>query len=217
MENLKEVISQNLVYLRKKNKMTQLDLCEKLAYSDKAISRWENGESLPDVETLYKISEIFEVPISYFFEVHTKEKSPAKQNSNDINKIIVTILSCAVVWMTAVIIYTYLTTYNSLRYWQIFVWAIPVTALVLNYCNNRWGKQKYTIFIRSLLLWSFVASIYCHFISYNLWIFFLIGPVIQAILIINQFIQPIKSNKPLRFKITNFFKKKENNNKKDHE
>lgn len=213
MENLKEVISQNLVYLRKQRKMTQLDLCEKLSYSDKAVSRWENGESLPDVETLYKISKIYEVPVSYLFEEHIKEKCETEKKGNTINKLMVTILSCAVVWMTSVIIYTYLSTYNSLRYWQIFIWAIPVNALFLNYCNNTWGDKKYTIFIRSLFLWSFITAIYCHYIEYNLWIFFLIGPVIQAILIINQFIKPIKSNKPFKFSILNFFKKKENNKK----
>lgn len=216
MENLKEVISQNLVYLRKQNKMTQLELCEKLSYSDKAVSRWENGESLPDVETLYKISEIYEVPISYFFEEHIKEKCVAKKSENAINKIMVTILSCAVVWMTSIIIYFYLSTYNNFRYWQIFIWAIPATALVLSYCNNTWGNKKFTIFIRSLFLWSFITSIYCHFIKYNLWIIFLIGPVIQIILIINQFIQPIKIKKSSKFNLLNLFKKKKNDgNKKD--
>ena len=48
MGTTKEIIRQNLVKLRKEKKMTQLELAEKLNYSDKAVSRWENGEVVPD-------------------------------------------------------------------------------------------------------------------------------------------------------------------------
>ena len=52
MEDIKDIVAVNLTNLRKANKITQLELAEKLNYSDKAISKWERGESLPDVVTL---------------------------------------------------------------------------------------------------------------------------------------------------------------------
>ena len=55
MENIKEIIAGNLVALRKSKRMTQQELAEKLNYSDKAVSRWEHAETLPDIETLCKI------------------------------------------------------------------------------------------------------------------------------------------------------------------
>ena len=64
MENLRRTIAENLLALRRKHKMTQQDLAGKINYSDKAVSRWENGEVLPDVETLGKIAEIYGVPLS---------------------------------------------------------------------------------------------------------------------------------------------------------
>ena len=39
----------NLINLRKANKLTQLELAQKLNYSDKAISKWERGDSMPDI------------------------------------------------------------------------------------------------------------------------------------------------------------------------
>ena len=53
MENLKNILAKNLVKLRKASNMTQSELAEKLSYSDKAVSKWERGESLPDIEILY--------------------------------------------------------------------------------------------------------------------------------------------------------------------
>lgn len=57
MKAIKEVLIENLISLRKEHKLTQLELAEKIGYSDKAVSRWEHGEVLPDVETLDKIAE----------------------------------------------------------------------------------------------------------------------------------------------------------------
>ena len=60
---LKMIVAKNLVELRKNAKLTQIELAEKLNYSDKAVSKWERGESLPDVETLKRIAELYDVSV----------------------------------------------------------------------------------------------------------------------------------------------------------
>ena len=54
MKDINLVIGTNIKELRKANKLTQYELAEKLNYSNKAISRWESGEVIPDVLTLNK-------------------------------------------------------------------------------------------------------------------------------------------------------------------
>ena len=56
-EKLKKQIGANIISYRKRFQMTQAGLAEKLNYSDKAISKWERGESVPDVLTLMQIAE----------------------------------------------------------------------------------------------------------------------------------------------------------------
>ena len=68
MSNLRETVSQNLVRLRKENNLTQIELSQKINFSDKAVSRWEKGEVLPDIETIEKLSEVFGVPMSAILE-----------------------------------------------------------------------------------------------------------------------------------------------------
>ena len=58
MEELKNIIASNIATLRKKNGMTQAELAEKLCYSDKAISKWERGESIPDVIVLKQVADM---------------------------------------------------------------------------------------------------------------------------------------------------------------
>lgn len=200
MENIKEVVAQNIVNLRKQKKLTQVELAEQISYSDKAISRWEKGESLPDLETIYKLSLFFDVPVSFFFEENSFEKPIENASSNQkINKIMVCLLSILIVWLVAVIFYVYLKSYAMVTYWQIFVWAGTITCVVALYFNKIWGNRKYRIFIETALIWFAITSIYCHFISYNLWIIFLTGPLIEVIVIIKYFMKPIKKS----FKVKN--------------
>ena len=58
---VKETVKDNLVRLRREHKLTQLELSEKINYSDKAISRWETGEVTPDVETLEQLARLYDV------------------------------------------------------------------------------------------------------------------------------------------------------------
>ena len=72
----RDIISKNILSLRKKAGYTQAELADKLNYSDKAISKWERGESLPDAEMLYNIATLFGVEIGYLFEEHNNVELP---------------------------------------------------------------------------------------------------------------------------------------------
>ena len=60
LEKLKRQIGTNIALQRKNAGLTQVGLAEKLNYSDKAVSKWERGDSMPDILTLVLLSELFE-------------------------------------------------------------------------------------------------------------------------------------------------------------
>ena len=64
IDEIKYNFSQNLINLRKTKNLTQLQLAEKLNYSDKAVSKWEVGAVMPDVETLTHIAEYFGITVN---------------------------------------------------------------------------------------------------------------------------------------------------------
>ena len=169
MEELRTIIANNLMNLRKASKLTQLELAEKLNYSDKAISKWERGESLPDVILLKQIADMYNVNVDYLMQEHSfddakKHKPKSKLN----NKLIITLLACLVVWVCAVIVYVNLSIIKDINYWMIWVWAVPVSAIVLIVFSSIWGKRKHILMSVSLLVWSFLASCYLQFIKYNI-------------------------------------------------
>ena len=61
---LRKTIGKNIALYRKANKDTQASLGEKLSYTDKAVSKWERGESIPDVYVLSCIAELYGITVS---------------------------------------------------------------------------------------------------------------------------------------------------------
>ena len=63
-DKLKSRIGRNIATYRKHCGLTQAGLAEKLNYSDKAVSKWERGESVPDMLTMIRLAEQFEVTVN---------------------------------------------------------------------------------------------------------------------------------------------------------
>lgn len=61
--------------LRKENNMTQMDLAEKMCVTDKAVSKWERDISCPDIKTINKLAEIFNVDINILLNTKVNTKS----------------------------------------------------------------------------------------------------------------------------------------------
>ncbi len=76
----KQTFGNMITTLRKERGMTQLELAEKMAVTDKAVSKWERDLSLPDVNSIPKLAEIFDVSVDELMQVQadTKEKSDEK-------------------------------------------------------------------------------------------------------------------------------------------
>ena len=82
MATINENIAKNIIMLRKEKKWTQQDLADQLNYSDKTISKWERGDSTPDIEMLCKVAEVFNVDINFLISEHSTFEVKSLQNSN---------------------------------------------------------------------------------------------------------------------------------------
>lgn len=176
MKDINLIIGNNIKELRKINKMTQSDLAEKLNYSNKAVSRWESGEVIPDVQTLNNICEIFEVPIESIF----KEQLPTEKVKKEYkfrmgNKMAISLLAIMMIWLIATVVFVYSRITFDDNLWQVFLWAIPLSCIIGIVFNSIWGRKFFNFVLISILIWSTLACIYLQFIKYNMWLIFIIG------------------------------------------
>ena len=166
MKEIKEIISNNLISLRKKHNLTQNDLAEKLAYSDNMVSRWERGEITPSIETLQKISEFYSVPLSSLLEEHKAEEIVNKTNQNvkieNMKKFSIILMIVASVWFAITISFVYANAVLHKNIWRIFVLGVPLSCAVLLLFNGTWGKRIYRFVVSTVLVWSLLTFFYLY-------------------------------------------------------
>ena len=184
-ENVKEIIAANLCALRKENKLTQQQLAEKLNYSDKAVSRWENAETLPDIETLCKICDIYGVRFEYLLQKEQPKKNPYVVKSNLTSRILITFIIVCSFWIAATLTYTYVNVIFDVKVWTIFMWAVTLSAVVCEICNAVFFKNKVLgCVLVSIISWTLILSLYLQTLKYNTWMLFIMGVPLQAVIIL---------------------------------
>ena len=186
MEDYKRIIANNIAELRKAVPLTQAELAEKLNYSDKAVSKWERGESITDVIVLKQIADLFGVTVDYLLEevhpINAKMQSVPRQIRK--NRILITGLSCMLVLLLATFAFVILGLATELnRIWLAYVYCIPICSIILIVFNSIWGKTKFNFLFISILVWSLLTSIYLTFGDYSKWLIFVIGIPGQVIII----------------------------------
>lgn len=184
---MKQIIASNLTELRKAKGLTQGDLAKRLNYSDKAVSKWEHGDALPDIEILSQLCDLYGVTLNDIVEPDAAKKNQVKKEkgvANKRNEIVITLLATVPVWIIGLIIYISLLVFQKIHCYPIFLWCLPVSAIVLLVFNGVWGKHKYIFLIVSILVWTFLASAYITLIYIdlklaNLWYIFFLGIPLQ--------------------------------------
>lgn len=179
MSEIKKIIGENLTDLRKRKRLTQAELATKLNYSDKAISKWEHGDAIPSIENLIEICKFYGISLDQLVSENKKDIKPkdeAKQSK--VNKIIITLLSFFTIWTIAIIFYVFFNIALGQNEWLFFVYAVPVSIIVLIVFNGIWGNAKYTYFLVTILIWTIISALYLTILikaKLNMWQLFLIG------------------------------------------
>lgn len=201
MKELREIIGKNLTTLRLESKMTQAELAEKLNYTDKSVSKWENGDAMPPVDTLKSLADLYGVTLDYLVTENPDEgfrDNIYSAKENNLNKLIITLLATSLVWLIATLLYVYAISLAGISFWQVFIYAVPVTAIVLIVFNGIWGKRIFTFILISVLVWTILLSIYIFFLENNPWAIFIIGVPLQIATVLWMQLKP--KRKPNRNK-----------------
>ncbi|MBR5278128.1 MAG: helix-turn-helix transcriptional regulator [Clostridia bacterium] len=186
MTDYKRIIANNITELRKAVPYTQAELAQKLNYSDKAVSKWERGESIPDVVVLKQIADLFGVTVDYLLEEVHPLKSTMQNMPRQLkkNRALITGLACMLVFLIATVGFVILSlTTQITRLWLLYIYAIPICAVLLIVFNSVWGKKKRNFFFISLLMWGLLLSVYLTIGIYTNWLIFVMGIPGQVIIV----------------------------------
>ena len=190
LEKLKRQIGINIATQRKHAGLTQAGLAEKLNYSDKAVSKWERGESIPDALTLIQLAELFRISVDDLLSdpnalpgnPGSLEKAMSQVSEKALkrkaNKNVILGLSSTLVWFVALLIFVVISSFDLPYSWIAFFYAVPVNAIVLLSLRSAWHDFRWNRILISFIVWGFLVSIYATlmvFLRFNMWKLFLLG------------------------------------------
>ena len=202
MENLAEIVGKNLASLRKAKGLTQQDLAREINYSDKSISKWELGYSLPSVDILKDFAQFYGVSIDYLVVEQKQEDLEAVAANSDydadlrakrVNQALVIALTATFVFLVALSVYLASLLRgdpSSNTFTSLFFWMVPVSIFLIAWESWRYYHSRLLhIILLSVFAWTLLLCFSIHFQFYkdppeSIWYILIVGIPIQVILIL---------------------------------
>lgn len=186
-KDIKDIIAANLVNLRQEAGLTQLQLAEMLNYSDKAVSKWERGESVPDLRVLIKLADIYHISLDDI--VREKTEKPVKPKLNLHKKrVLITLLSVGLVVVLATAVFMtffYIVPLSEYAYLA-YICAPFVASVVFTVFSALWYRRITLTIAASCVLWSVVLIVHVVlklFTHFPVWPFYLVAGIIQVLIV----------------------------------
>ena len=199
-EELKIRVGANIARLRKSRGLTQAELAERINYSDKAVSKWERAESLPDVLTLICLAEQLGTDMNTLTglqpanpeavsipEPASVPAQPPVRKKPTADRGVIQKLSSILVWVVALFLYMVLDEFGVKNLWLLFVVAVPANAIVLLSLRSAWKLYGMNRFLISVIMWGFLLVIYLLLLltaKVNVWKILPMGLLGQAAIIL---------------------------------
>ncbi len=178
---IKHNFARNVKELRTSIGLNQIQLGEKIHYSSKAISKWENEDVLPDIVTLNMIAEFFNITVDELIS----SKNAVKSSHREKNRVLITISSCLLPFFLAAIVFLVLSLCQVSYAWRSFIVALPVSAATLIVLSSLWFNKIIRNIGIIILIWtgSLVAITFMNFSSDSQFIW-LVGGILSIIALI---------------------------------
>ena len=176
MDDVRGALAANLAELRKEENLTQAEFAAQFNYSDKAVSKWERGDSLPDVVMLKTIADLYGLRVDDLltdggvaaaYAAATESGGEKQHDAYLMSKVLIAAMWVTMVWVVAVVVFLYSQFSIGKMYWMAFVWAVPVSFAVAFLFSRHWeGETTLQCVFSSLFVWSTITAFYFQYLQH---------------------------------------------------
>ena len=195
MKDINYIVAANITALRQSKGLTQAQLAEQLNYSDKSVSKWERGASLPALDVLLEIADLFEIPLDYLVRQHDENDIPSVQQKKPLKYRPSVIIAASMLLVFLIALFVFLVLYFANGpmpfQWMSFIYAIPASLIVWLVMNSIWFNRLKNYLIISLLMWSVLVCVHLtvYMFGINISLIYLLGAPGQLIILLWSFIK----------------------------
>ena len=174
---IKHNFAKNVRELRSAKGLNQIQFGEKIHYSSKAISKWENEDVLPDIVTLNMVAEFFNITVDDLISNRDALKVSHKKK----NRVLITASSSLLSFFVAAIVFLILYLCNVPYAWRSFIVALPCSAVTFIVLASLWFKRYVRNIGIVILIWSsaLVAMVFMNFEYF--WILIIAASILSII------------------------------------
>lgn len=171
--------SKNIRDLRQSKKLNQIQLGEKINYSSKAVSKWENGDVIPEIATLKMLADFFDITVDDLIS----NRNVVRKSHKKRNRFLITVVSALLSFFVAAIVFLILSLVQIDKSWLSFIVAIPTSAIVLITFSSLWyHRLQIMLSTIYLIVGAWLTTVL--FTNFNLWWIYLIAASILIVLTI---------------------------------
>ena len=187
-ELLRRNLARNMIHYRRESNLTQLQLAEKLNYSDKAISKWERAESVPDIYILQSLADFYHCKVDDLLSSTVKKTRFFYKN-----RFIVSLMAVALVWLVAIVIYMVWKIIgdslelSNVPYWLTWFYALLASFIVAVVFSKIWGRRWQRFFFVTGIVWSVGLIVFSHLALIPIkgaWLVWCICAAVQVLVIL---------------------------------
>lgn len=171
-QTIQDTISTNIVFYRRQFQMTQLELAQRLNFSDKLISSWERGERTPDIYALVSLSNLFGVSLDTLI---TKQQKPSKLGVQ--KGTIAYFYALIPILLMSILFGLFILFEVPFKSWKLFIYALPMSSLVLFVFFLIWRRFVQMYVYLSSFIWTLALSLFVTFPKDNFLYFIIAIPI----------------------------------------
>jgi len=168
--------------LRKQKNLSQEALAAKLNVTRQAVSKWERGESVPELDIVVKLSEIFAVSLDYLLkEQNSMPESLSDTDSDSEDEAVRNILGNIQKWIWAIAVVIVLGLGLLGDMWD-YGWIVILTAWVLDEAVGLYTTGRFQISLYTGAVVVFLVLGFFHIVEWNqAWLVFVAAWIIEEI------------------------------------
>lgn len=208
----KEIVAANLTNYRKKAGISQLELAKKLNYSNKNISKWENGETTPSVFVLKEIANVYGITIDDLLNESTidanqlvEAKAKVDKRKKQFFRVFMLLLANVILFCaTSIAIYVMgICNVTGFNKWLLYFYTAPLVCISVVIYIRVLYKFLDPISL-SLMGWLLCGCIYVSLINvHNISLIFVLGAGFQLLVICLAILLNLKTISKYALKIKN--------------
>ena len=190
MDELKETIAKNLVQLRTEARLTQLQLAEMLNYSDKAVSKWERGDAIPDLRVLIKLANIYNITVDDIISSSAHERMVKPKMNTGKKRALIIALSVGLCWFVATVLFMIFFFIHKTEHYAYLAFTLApfASAVVLTVFSAKWGNWWTNMLACSFVLWSAVLILHIFVIAFTdfrkIYFLYIVAGVFEILIIL---------------------------------